>query len=361
MHNVFLETHNIKNLYSGFGQFNMQLLKAIKEINDPDLKFTIHTSFENLIKRKFGTYFTYKVYLGARRYKMTRVRKKYDVWHSVNQNTKIEPFNKIPYVLTVHDVNFIEEISNNMDHERNILFKEKIERAHAITYISEFAKQSTHQHFKIPEGMPEYVIYNGNPTSEFIDLTGFTTNINTEQPYLFALGDFLERKNFHLLVEMLQHLPELNLIIAGNSDRPYGAVVLEKIESLSLQNRVFLTGRISEKEKQFYLKNCTAFVYPSLREGFGLPIIEAMKFGIPIMLANTSSLPEIGGEHAFYWNELEPKKMAHTLLESLKTYNNNPSFYKNKYIERANSFTWENAAKQYIDVYKTVIKNAKRN
>ncbi|WP_346881185.1 glycosyltransferase family 1 protein [uncultured Algibacter sp.] len=359
MHNIFLETHNINNLYTGFGQFNLQLLKAIKDINDPELKFTAHTNLKTITEGKIDSFFNKKLYLGLRRYNFARIRKRYDLWHSLNQNTKIEPYHNIPYVLTVHDVNFIEEISSDMNHKVNVNFINKLNRAHAITYISEFAKASTHKNFKVPKDIPEYIIHNGNPARDLLDLTNVSTPVDTSKPYLFGIGNFLKRKNFHLLVEMLEHLPDFNLVIAGDNTRNYANFVKERIEHLSLKNRVTLTGKISEKEKQFYLKNCTAFVFPSSSEGFGLPIVEAMKFGVPILLANKSSLPEIGGEHAFYWNDLNPEKMAEKVIESLATYNNNKTFYQKHYIERANTFTWEKAAKQYISVYKTVIKNAK--
>lgn len=358
MFNIFLETHNINNIHTGFGQFNLHILKALENIKDPELKFTIHTGLRDTIKREFGSYYKHKFYFGGRRYKFARVRKHYDLWHSLNQNTKIEPFRKTPYLLTIHDVNFVDEISNDPNNQRNIRFREKLNKAHAITYISEFSKQTTHKYFNIPKHIPEYVVYNGNPTKRLFDLNGVRIDLDTTRPYLFTIGDFRRRKNFHTLVEMLKFLPNYNLIIAGNNARSYGEVVKKSIEDLNLGDRVSLVGRISEKEKQFYLKHAAAFVFPSLNEGFGLPIIEAMKFGIPIMLARTSAIPEIGGEHAFYWNDLTPKSMALKLKESLKAYNTDPDFYKQKYIKRSNMFTWENAAHKYIEIYKSIINNA---
>lgn len=358
MYKIFLETHNINNIHTGFGQFNYHLLKAFKEINDPDIRFSVHTRPIQALKPYFGNFFKYKRYFGARRYKVTSVRKKYDVWHSLNQNTKIEPYHNLPYVLTVHDVNFIEEISSDLNHERNQRFIEKLNRAHAITYISEYAKQSTHKYFEIPD-IPEYVIYNGNPMVSFENLDNFSTDIDISKKYLYGLGDFLERKNFHVLVEMMQHLPEYNLIISGNDTRPYGEKVRETITSLGLTDRVTLTGRVSEQEKQYYIKNCSAFVFPSDREGFGLPVIEAMRYGVPIFLANTTSLPEIGGKYAFYWKDFNTKNMADLLKKNLVYYNENETEFKTNLIERADFFSWNKAAKQYIEVYKNLINNSK--
>ncbi len=358
MKRVFLETHNLKNPYTGFGQFNLHLLRGLKNCAPDNLKFVVHTKDKALLKKEFGSFFEYKYYLGLRRYKWAQIRNKYAVWHSVNQNTQIEPYSNIPYVLTIHDVNFIDEISGDLNHHRNLRFIEKLNRANAITYISESAKASTHQHFKVPN-VPEYVIHNGNPAIHILDLSNYKPVTTLEGPYLFSLGDFWPRKNFHVLVEMLQHLPDYKLIIAGNSERPYGESVRQTIQQLGLQDRVVLAGRISEEEKQHHLQHCDAFLFASLREGFGLPPLEAMSFGKPVFLSNSTSLPEIGGEHSFYWDEFDPKYMADKFLAGMEKFSSNQAFYQKWYVDRAKTFNWNNACKSYIEVYKQVLNTKK--
>ncbi len=353
MKKVFLETHNIKNQYTGFGQFNLHLLQGLYNCKDPDIKFVVHASKKSTLKEMFGNFFKYRHYFGFTRYTATAIRTKYDVWHSVNQNTKTEPYHKIPYLLTVHDVNFIEEVSADLNHPRNQLFIEKLKRANAITYISEFAKKSTHQFFDVPK-VPEYVIHNGNPSHIKLDLRNYTAVSKVNQKYLFAIGDFLERKNFHILVQMMAHLKDFKLLIAGNKERSYGEKVQRTIDELKLNDRVTLLGRVSEEEKQYHFKNCTALVFPSIREGFGLPPIEAMGFGTPVFLANTTSLPEIGGEFAFYWNDFDPKTMAKKVEEGLETFSANKEKYTNELIKQAAKFNWDKAAAEYIKVYKSL-------
>lgn len=321
--------------------------------NDPDIQFVVHDYKMKGLKKRFGKFFKYRYYLGMTRYKITSIRKKYDVWHSVNQNTKVEPYYNLPYVLTIHDVNFIDEISSDLNHPRNILFIEKLKRANVITYISEYAKTSTHKYFDVPN-VPEYVIYNGNPSNEIINLDNYTSQFECKEKYLFTIGDFLERKNFHLLVEMMPFLKEYKLIIAGNDTRDYGEKVRQTVKDLNVGDRVVLTGRITEEEKQYHLRTCSAFVFPSLREGFGLPPIEAMRFGTPVFLSNTTSLPEIGGEYAFYWDNFNPKKMAERLREGMEIFENNKKEYQDELTKKALSFNWEIAAQQYINVYKSL-------
>lgn len=355
MKNVFLESHNIKNLHFGFGQFNYHLIKGLYNANIEDFKITLHAKDIAPLKNEFHHYFNYKKYRSITRYPYFRIRKKYDLWHSLNQNVKIEPFYDIPYLLTIHDVNFIAEVSNDMNHECNIRFKEKLNRANAITYISQFAKQSTHKYFNVPN-VPEYVIYNGNPIKSVDVPENHKPTLVSKKPFLFSIGEFTERKNFHALVEMLVHIPDFNLILSGNNNTDYANNQIGKtIRANNLTDRVIITGKISDLDKQYYLKNCTAFVFPSLREGFGIPPIEAMRFGKPVFLSNNTSLPEIGGEHAFYWDNYQPEYMAEVLKNGLKKFESNKDIYQTAYVERALSFNWDHTAKQYENIYRSLL------
>lgn len=355
MLNIFLESHNIKNQHFGFGQFNYHLIKGFYNADIKGFKITLHAKNIEALKLEFGDYFNYKKYHSLRRHKVFRVRKKYDLWHCLNQNIKIEPYHNIPYLLTVHDVNFIDEVSNDLNHKTNIRFQNKLNRSAAITYISDYAKQSTHQHFKVPD-VPEFVIYNGNPITDILIPENYKPKLISTKPYLFSIGEFTERKNFHALVEMLAHSPDYNLILSGNNNTTYANTTLQNtIKKLKLENRVIITGKISELDKQYYMQNCKAFVFPSLREGFGIPPIEAMRFGKPVFLSNNTSLPEIGGEHAFYWNNYDPNYMADVLKNGLNSFNKNKAELSQNYIIHAKSFNWDNAAKQYLEVYKKVL------
>jgi glycosyltransferase involved in cell wall biosynthesis len=269
---VFLETHNLKNKATGLGTFNYELIKGLSNLEFNNLELTLNAKNPELLKAEFGEKFQYHKYTNLSRHSIFRTRKKYDLWHSVNQNTKIEPFHVNKYLLTVHDVNFVEEISSDINHKANKLFLAKLEKSTAITYISEFAKKQTHEYFKVPN-VPEYVIHNGNPISTILDTSAFITKIPLDKPFLYSIGDFLERKNFLSIVKMMIHITDLNLIISGNNNKSYGQEIARFIQENNLENRVFLTGKVDDIAKQFYLSKCHAFLFPSIREGFGLPPI----------------------------------------------------------------------------------------
>ncbi|MFY7742524.1 MAG: glycosyltransferase family 4 protein [Flavobacterium sp.] len=355
MKSVFLETHNLKNKATGLGTFNYELIKGLSQLELIDLELTLNVKNKKTLKSEFGDKFKYHKYNNLSRHYIFRNRKKYDLWHSVNQNTKVEPFYLNKYLLTVHDVNFVEEISLDLKHKVNLLFIEKLNKSTAITYISEFAKQQTHKYFDVPK-VPEYVIYNGNPISTILDISNFNPKITLEKPFLYSIGDFLERKNFLSLVKMMVHINEFNLIISGNKNKPYGKTIEKFIIDNNLQNRVFLTGKIDETSKQFYLSKCLAFVFPSIREGFGLPPIEAMFFGKPVFLSNKTSLPEIGGENAYYWDNFDSEYMKIVLINGLNHFYSNQQVMEKLMKKRATDFDWKITAMEYIKVYNDLLK-----
>ena len=351
---VFLEAHNLKNLTTGFGVFNYELLKAMTNENLSDLEVKVLVKNVTALQKCFGDKFVYKKYYSLMRNKPFRIRTKCDVFHSLNQNTKIEPFYKPnTYILTIHDVNFADTSCPDFNGKRLKMFQEKLDRADYLTFISNYAKEQTASFFDIKD-IPNKIIFNGNSISEIYDLGNFQPKHNPVKPYFFSIGVFMDKKNFHSLVEMMRLLPDYQLLLAGSDQNDYGNKIRELIEKFQLQDRVKLLGRISEEEKQFYMKNCIAFLFPSIGEGFGLPPLEAMTFGKPVFMSNYTSLPEIGGEEAYYWKHFDSEYMKEILLNGLNDYENNREVKSKQIIKRSQLFTWDNAAKEYLELYRTI-------
>ena len=354
MKQVFLESHNVNNMFFGFGQFNYHFIKALYHKQIDDIKFTLNVKDVSKFKEEFGDYFCYHSYKSYQRYKLFAVKTKFDLWHSMNQNTKIEPFYNPKYLLNIHDINFVEEVSNDLQHERNQRFINKLNRSNAIVYISEFAKKSTHQYFEVPK-VPEFVIHLGNTISEIKISENYQPKILPQKPFFYSVGEFLEKKNFISLVRMMPYFPEYQLVLSGNTNTLHFEEIKIEITKLNIDNQVIITGKVSEEDKQFYMKNCIAFLFPSLREGFGLPPIEAMRFGNAIFLSDKTSLPEIGGKDCFYFNDFSAENMKNVIKNGLELYAKNENFYKNSYQQRAQSFRWDNAIEEYLKVYRMLL------
>ena len=172
--------------------------------------------------------------------------------------------------------------------------------------------------------------------------------------FIFSIGNFLQHKNFHTLIEMMKHLPDYRLVIAGKKETAYGRKVIQEIKQSKLTSQVLLPGIISDTERAWLYQNCDVFVFPSLSEGFGFPVLEAMQFGKPVVISNRTSLPEIAGKSGILFPSYEPVEMARTVQNTLRAFQSDPqSAIRSR--EHAASYSWQAAAKGYADVYKAVL------
>ncbi|MEM9352133.1 MAG: glycosyltransferase family 1 protein [Planctomycetota bacterium] len=279
---------------------------------------------------------------------------RYDLWHMTNQCSKYLPWNRrVPILLTIHDLNFLREKNRHVTRRLLREVQWKIDQADRLTTISEFVAGEVREHLDL-RGKPLDVIYNGAADCSIGQ--GERPAKLPEGPFLFSLGCFLEKKNFHSVVGMMTELPEYRLVLAGHNRSAYGEFVAEEIDRLGVRDRVTVLGPISDAERLWCLQNCTALAFPSLTEGFGLPVVEAMSAGRPVFLSDRTSLPEIGGDVAFYWNRFEPAAMAAVVREGLSAVS--APGYGDRLRERAAMFRWQNSAAQYLKIYREMTGSA---
>jgi glycosyltransferase involved in cell wall biosynthesis len=275
--------------------------------------------------------------------------KRFDIWHSTYQGTMYYPWRRnIKIVLTVHDLNFMYDDSKSEAKKKKYLqqLAKKVHRADYIVAISEFVLADLKQHLPL-DNKPAKVIYNGCTIEEIEKLKA--PAILPLQPFLFTVGTIVDKKNFHVLPRLLKG-NNYQLLIGGiTNSEAYKQKIIDEANALGVADRVVFTGAISENDKQWYLKNCLAFVFPSTAEGFGLPVIEAMHFGKPVFLSRFTSLPEIGGKEAYYFERYDPDYMVSMLKNSLEHFNQNEGSVKMK--ERASQFSWTASAEQYHKIY----------
>ena len=192
-----------------------------------------------------------------------------------------------------------------------------------------------------------HVIYNGNALQQKTNTA--KVHINTQAPFLLFMGTLTERKQVHLLIDMMQYIPDLALCLAGTAHSMYATLLAKQIVQLKLQSRVFILGEVSESQRLWLYQNCEALVFPSVAEGFGLPVIEAMSIGKPVFISNVASLPEIAGSHAYVWNTLKSPEMAELVNASLQTMHMPLNIQQR--IAHAAQFSWNAAALKYLSIY----------
>lgn len=278
--------------------------------------------------------------------------KSVDIWHCTYQGSRYFPFGKkVSVVLTIHDLNFLYDGNRSEKRIRKYLnrLQLKIDRADHVVAISNYVLDDLKRHLELGN-TPASVIYNGCNIVESGTLAPPAQEI--DGPFLFTIGTIVGKKNFHVLPALLQD-NDLRLVIAGiESSQEYKKKIIREAQRLNVADRLIFTGPISENDKKWYMSHCTAFVFPSIAEGFGLPVIEAMYYGKPVILSRCTSLPEIGGDCAYYFDDFEPGHMRHVLTESLEHYNKTKP--RERIRERARFFSWERAAAEYLALYQSL-------
>ncbi|MEM4368510.1 MAG: glycosyltransferase family 1 protein, partial [Candidatus Anstonellales archaeon] len=179
--------------------------------------------------------------------------------------------------------------------------------------------------------------------------------------FILYIGSFHPRKNLVNLIKAFSYIipkysNSLYLIVVGYFSKKEVKNIDLLLNFLSLQRYVKLLGHISdEKIKQLFL-TAKVFVFPSLYEGFGLPPLEAMACGCPVVVSNCGSLPEVCGDAAVYVNPYEPQDIANGILKVLTDESLRQQLIK-KGFEQVKKFTWENSVKKFIETLKKLQNN----
>lgn len=347
MSKICIEMEKLSNPNSGLGQYCYHLGKELMKIEDEELEKIFFVPSPGIFGA--GLYVRqhplHKFFM--------RGADQYDMWHCTHQQSKYLPSNKkTKLILTIHDLNFLEKYTSSVQIKNKLKAVQKlVNRASGIVFISHYTEKVTRENLIIP-AIPTKVIYNGNNTDGTLQETR-----PTQVPpgdFIFTIGIINPKKNFKVLLCLLKAFPRLTLVIAGNKDHDYAKEILNEAISKGLQERLLMPGLISEEEKKWYYKNAKAFVFPSVSEGFGLPVIEAMSLGKPVFLSDLSSLPEVGGEEAYYWKSFDEPEMVKVFREGLNDFENDPQ-KKERIRSWSTRFSWENAAAEYWNFYKELI------
>ncbi|MDR3185004.1 MAG: glycosyltransferase family 4 protein, partial [Prevotellaceae bacterium] len=299
--NILVDLLRLKYINTGLGQVCLAYGAELSKIRHPHFQFTF------LVPHGFAGYFgehiNYIVPSTIKHFLFPRLlSKSFDLWHAVHQDIHYYPYEHIPLVFTVHDLNFIQEKTRiKIQHRKNKL-NFFLRRTAQTVAISNYTKQEIETILSVKS--PIDVIYNGvNIATEvkaeppaFIDTT----------PFLLAIGVFKPNKNYQSLVHLMNEYPGKRLIIAGTHNTTYGKTILGMIRKKGLQSRIITPGIISEADKTWLYAHCEALLFPSTNEGMGLPIIEAMRFGKPVIAARQSCIPEFGKDYAYYFSSFEP-------------------------------------------------------
>lgn len=347
---ILIDLDRLKDIHTGLGQVAYFIGKDLSTRENDKFHFTflVPKSFVGF----FGTKVNYEPISFKRRY-FSFLCKKYDLWYTIHQDCHIFPGDKnTPFIMTINDLNFLGEKSPKKAKKRLNILQRKVDRAIYLTAISGFTKKVVLDNLQV-HNKPIEIVYCGVEVKTFdhVEKPSFAN----EGDLLFSIGVIQPKKNFMVLIEFMKYLPEsFKLVIAGNKAGSYSVELENRIYELGLSDRIILPGLISEEEKYWMYQHCKAVLFPSKFEGMGFPPIEAMRFGKPVFASTFSSIPEVSGEHAYYWNDFDPKVMAEFFLKHLTEFTSQPG-KPSTLINHSMKYTWQKAVDQYLHIFEKVL------
>ncbi|MGQ9618711.1 MAG: glycosyltransferase family 4 protein [Candidatus Aminicenantia bacterium] len=286
--------------------------------------------------------------------------KKMDIVHSPHP-LLIPTFGKC--IITVHDLFFYKNPGSTVremkkDYPERIL--KSIEKADGIICPSLYTKSEILRLFNCEERKIK-VIYHGvneiyakEPEQSFVEKV--RSKYSLPSKFILFVGNIEPRKNLEILIEAFLTLKdkftELMLVIVG--EKILGYEELENIiEKNNLKERVFFIGYVDSEELSVIYRLSSIFVFPSIEEGFGLPVIEAMASSVPVVASSVSSIPEIARDSILYFNPYSFSELAEKIESLLQNFELRMELVR-RGLERAGKFSWKKAAEETLDFYREV-------
>ena len=289
-----------------------------------------------------------------------------DILHCTSNTAPIRC--NIPLVLTLHDIIFLEprdkdnkSLYQNMGWlYRRLVVPKILKKCERIITVSNFEKNNIMKKLAIPEQQMA-MIYNGY--NDWFKPVNDTQNIYQkyiEQPgYFFFLGNTDPKKNTErTLIAYSRYLEQSTVkrkLLMADLDKAYLNGIVERNHIENILPSIVMPGYIVNSDLPYIYNNAFAFLYTSLRESFGIPLLEAMACGTPVITSNTSSMPEIGGKDVILINPESPDEITEKMLQLER----DQDFYNQQKkigLERAQLFSWKETAEQLLIVYESVYK-----
>jgi len=292
-------------------------------------------------------------------------RHKIDVYHGPNY--VLPYFTNIKTVLTMYDM-----ISFLPDNWYKPLARARVQKlitisskkANKIITGSENSKRDIIKILGVPEKKVRVIYIGIDDMYKSINnrhrMDSVKTRYNIAGRFILHVGSLNPRKNIPRLIEAYSRLPqdilrEYQLVIAGK--RSWGAdEIFTKVKQLRLEDKVVFTGFVEDNDLHLLMSAASLLVFSSLYEGFGIPPLEAMACGVPVVASNTSSIPEVVGDAALLLNPYNVEEIADAMYRAL-TDEQLRNELRQKGFERVNQFSWEKAAKETLVVYNEVYNN----
>lgn len=348
----------------GVSVYTLHLLKYFHSQASKDLQFIIY------LRNKPGNdmpqatkYFTYKIVWGPRLWSQLFLPLHLWIYKITGNMLDVffSPAHYIPRfcpyktIVTIHDLSYIyfpQEFLKKDLYQLKNWTEYALKNANKIIAVSKTTKKDIMHEYSIPDEKIS-VVYNGY---DHLPIRLTATSGEKINPYFLYVGTIQPRKNLSLLITAFSQFysthPEFKLILAGKKGWLYEKI-FKQVAFLGMTNCVNFPGFVSEEEKNNLYKGAAAFILPSLYEGFGIPLLEAMAHDCPVISSFSSSLPEVGGEACLYF---DPKN-SEDLMEKMTSLVTNKELRADLIVagrKRIEAFSWEKTGKNTLHILQSI-------
>ena len=367
--NIALMGRSLRGQMSGVVRYTHELVSALSRLVPEDLTVFVTRAPDGLdelpVRRIRAPFATRSEYSRAAweqllvPMQMTRLRP--DVYHSPNYIVPLAL--RCPVVVTVHDTFFLDRRLQRIKSHLYLrtLTAMAVKKADRIICVSQHTLDAFTEHFPQAQTRACLVGEGVNPRLKPSDpraVQRFRDAHGLPDRYLLFVGTFEPRKNLARLVAAyeqtvrLTHAPD-HLVLCGGAGWK-NQDVFERIESSPLRNRIHVLGYVADDDLAAAYTGCSLFVYPSLAEGFGLPPLEAMACGAPVVTSNTTSLPETVGDAARLVDPFDVESIVDGVVELLSD-----EMARKTYVEagfaRAAEMSWDAVAVRTLTIYREIL------
>lgn len=297
-----------------------------------------------------------------------------DILHCTSNTAPIRC--KVPVITIIHDIIYLERLNllkkgatlyqkfGNL--YRRLIVPTVARTSKAVVTVSNYEKERIKNFLGLTNEL--YAIYNGvGEHFKVIEdkdvLLAARKKYNLPERFLFFLGNTDPKKN---TPNVLRAFAEINRksdiaykLVMLDFDENALLAILKNIGCTEIRKDIVMTGYVPNAELPAIINQCKVFLYPSLRESFGIPILEGMACGVPVITSNTSSMPEVAGNAAAIVDPAKPKEIANAIEKILSDEEYRLALCE-KGVERAKMFSWRNMASAYLDLYKHIISETKK-
>jgi glycosyltransferase involved in cell wall biosynthesis len=305
---------------------------------------------------------------------LPKAAKKYgcEILHCTSNTAPI--FSDIPLVTILHDIIYMESSYYKIltgsatpyqkfgNAYRKVIVPWVVKKSDKIVTVSHFEKNRIAEFFGMKDDKRLTAIYNGvsahfKPITDESELKRVKEKYHLPDHFFFFLGNTDPKKNTIGTLKafsdfLKQSKSDYNLVMLDYDTNELEKLLVE-IGDIDLIKNIVLTGYVINTDLPAIYSLCTIFLYPSLRESFGIPMLEAMGCGVPVITSNTSSMPEVAGDAAHIINPYNPEEITQAIIKILADKDYYEALCK-KGIERNKLFSWKNMAEQVLVLYNEI-------